>query len=236
MEERKRELRRPSREPFDFLILGLRCAAAYKRASAGSAAAPVAMSAAGTGTGTPLTLQQAEAIAIKNNPQITIGKLRALVAQQNVREVRSALLPNAYLSLTAVDSNPGGRITAGSLTNPTVYPRAAGGASVTQLVTDFGRTTSLLSSSEYGAKAEDQNAAATRADILLVVDQAFYNSLETQALVTVADETVRARQTLVDRVQALTDAKLKSEIDLSFSKVELARAKLLLAFGIPKQL
>jgi len=180
------------------------------------------------GAGTPLTLQQAEAIAIKNNPQITIGKLNALVSQQNVREARSALLPNAYLSLTAVDSNPGSRISAGLLTNPTVYPRAAGGASVTQLVTDFGRTTNLLSSSEYGAKAEDQNAAATRADILLVVDQAFYNSLETKALVTVAEETVRTRQTLVDKVQALTNAKLKSEIDLSFSNVELARAKLLL--------
>jgi outer membrane protein len=180
------------------------------------------------GAGTPLTLPQAEAIAIKNNPQITIGKLNALVSQQNVREARSALLPNAYLSLTAVDSNPGSRISAGLLTNPTVYPRAAGGASVTQLVTDFGRTTNLLSSSEYGAKAEDQNAAATRADILLVVDQAFYNSLETKALVTVAEETVRTRQTLVDKVQALTNAKLKSEIDLSFSNVELARAKLLL--------
>ena len=181
-----------------------------------------------TGTGTPLTLQQAEAIALKNNPQITIGKLRALAAQQYVREARSALLPNAYLSLTAVDSNPGSRITAGFLNNPALYPRAAGGASVTQLVTDFGRTTNLLSSSEYGAKAEDQNAAATRADILLVVDQAFYNSLETKALVTVAEETVRARQTLVDKVQALTNAKLKSEIDLSFSKVDLARGKLLL--------
>jgi outer membrane protein len=180
------------------------------------------------GAGTPLTLPQAEAIAIKNNPQITIGKLNALVSQQNVREARSALLPNAYLSLTAVDSNPGSRISAGLLTNPTVYPRAAGGASVTQLVTDFGRTTNLLSSSEYGAKAEDQNAAATRADILLVVDQAFYNSLEIKALVTVAEETVRTRQTLVDKVQALTNAKLKSEIDLSFSNVELARAKLLL--------
>jgi outer membrane protein len=180
------------------------------------------------GAGTPLTLQQAEAIAIKNNPQITIGKLNALVSQQNVREARSALLPNAYLSLTAVDSNPGSRITAGLLNNPTVYPRAAGGASITQLVTDFGRTTNLLSSSEYGARAEDQNAAATRADILLVVDQAFYHSLETKALVTVAEETVRARQTLVDKVQALTNAKLKSEIDLSFSNVELARAKLLL--------
>jgi len=96
------------------------------------------------------------------------------------------------------------------------------------LVTDFGRTTSLLSSSEYAARAEDQSAAATRAEILLAVDRAFYNSLDTKALVRVAEETVQARQTLADKVQALTEAKLKSELDLSFSKVELARAKLLL--------
>jgi outer membrane protein len=180
------------------------------------------------GAGTPLTLRQAEAIAIKNNPQITIGKLRALAAEQYVREARSALLPTANISLTAVASNPGGRITAGALNNPAVYPRAAGGVSVTQLLTDFGRTNNLLSSSEFGARAEDQNAAATRADILLAVDQAFYNSLETKALVTVAEETVHARQTLVDKIQALTNAKLKSEIDLSFSSVDLARGKLLL--------
>jgi outer membrane protein len=175
-----------------------------------------------------LSLKEAEAIALKNNPQITVGRLRALVAQQYVRESRSALLPNAYLNLTAVDSNPGSRLSAGFLNNPILFPRAAGGASVIQLVTDFGRTTNLLSSSEFRAKAEDQNAAATRADILLAVDQAFYNSLDTQALVRVAEETVQARQTLVDKVQALTDAKLKSELDLSFGKVELARAKLLL--------
>lgn len=178
--------------------------------------------------GTPLTLAQAEAIAVKNNPQITIGRLRALQAQQYVRESRSALLPNASLSLTGVDANPGSRLSAGFLNNPILFPRAAEGATVNQLVTDFGRTTNLLSSSEFTANAEDQNAAATRADILLAVDQAFYNSLDTQALVRVAEETVQARQTLVDKVQALFDAKLKSELDLSFSKVELARAKLLL--------
>lgn len=178
--------------------------------------------------GTPLTLAQAEAIAIKNNPQITAWKLRALVAQQYVRESRSALMPNANLSLTAVDANPGSRLAAGFLNNPILFPRAAEGASVNQLVTDFGRTTNLLSSSEYAAKAEDQNAAATRADILLAVDQAFYNSLDTQALVRVAEETVQARQTLVDKVQALAQAKLKSDLDLSFANVELARAKLLL--------
>lgn len=174
-----------------------------------------------------LSLKDAEAIALKNNPQITIGKLRALVARQYVRESRSALLPNAYLSLTGVDANPGSRLAAGFLNNPTLFPRAAEGATVSQLVTDFGRTTNLLSSSEYSAKAEDQNAAATRADILLAVDQAFYNALDTQALVRVAEETVQARQTLVDKVQALTAAKLKSDLDLSFAKVDLARAKLL---------
>ena len=78
------------------------------------------------GASRKLTLKEAEALALRNNPQITIGKLRSLEAQQYVREARSALLPTAYLSLTAVDSDPGGRITAGGLTNPTVFPRAGG--------------------------------------------------------------------------------------------------------------
>jgi outer membrane protein len=175
-----------------------------------------------------LTLRQAELIALKNNPQITIGKLSALVARQYVRETRSALLPTAYLSLTGVDAEAGSRITAGGINNPVLFPRAAGGTAISQLITDFGRTNNLLGSSELRAKAEDQNAAATTAQITLAVDQGFYNSLETQALVTVAQRTVDARQTLVDKIQALANAKLKSDLDLSFTKVDLARAKLLL--------
>jgi outer membrane protein len=178
--------------------------------------------------GRTLTLAQAESIALKNNPQITIGKLRALVASQYVREARSALLPTAYLSVTAVDANPGSRISAGGLNNPVLFPRAATGATVGQLITDFGRSANLLSSAEYQAKAEDQNAAATTAQVIMAVDQAFYNVLETKALVTVAGQTVDSRQLLVDKIKALTDAKLKSDLDLSFSMVDLARGKLLL--------
>jgi outer membrane protein len=179
-------------------------------------------------TGKALTLREAEAMTLKNNPQITIGKLRALVAQQYVRETRSGLLPTAFLSLTGVDSESGSRIAAGGLNNSIVFPRAAAGATVSQLITDFGRTTNLLSSSKFQAEAEDRNAAATIADITLAVDQAFYNSLETRELVKVAQQTLHARQTLVDKIQALTNAKLKSDLDLSFSKVDLARARLLL--------
>ena len=196
------------------------------------AAAPPAASAIGGQTSAAgvrkLTLEEAEAIALRNNPEITVGKLEALQAKEFVRETRSAFYPQANLSVTAVTSNPGSRIAAGYLTNPTVYPRAAAGASVSQLITDFGRTQNLLSSSEFIAKAADQNALATKQQIVLAVDQAFYNTLDTKALLHVAAETVKERQLRVDQVQALTNSKLKSELDLSFVKVDLAKAKLLL--------
>ena len=182
----------------------------------------------GRSTGRPLTIREAETIALQRNPNITVGKLRALQAREFVREARSAYYPNANLSVTAVESDPGSRVSAGYLNNPVIYPRAAYGASLTQLITDFGRTNNLVASSRHLEKAEDQNAVATQQDIILAVDEAFYNTLETKALQVVAEQTVKARQDRVDQVQALTNAKLKSDLDLSFSNVDLARAKLLL--------
>jgi outer membrane protein len=188
-----------------------------------ASAAPTASS----NTGHPLTIEEAEAIGLKNNPQITVGKLQALQAQQYYRETRSALLPQLGVDVTAVGAQEGGRLAAGYLTAGRIYSRVAGGATATQLITDFGRTPNLVSSSHYQAKAADENAVATRQDIILAVDQSFYNTLETKALLAVAQETVKARQLVVDQVQALTNAKLKSELDLSFAKVDLARAQLL---------
>ena len=189
-------------------------------------AAPAPARPTGSSGGRSLRIEEAEAVALKNNPQITVGKLEALQAEQYVREARSALMPQASINLTGVGANDGSRLAAGYLTNGTMYSRVAGGATVSQLVTDFGRTTNLLSSSHFQAKAADENAVATRQQIILAVDQSFYSTLETKAMLTVADETVKARQTLVDQVQALTNAKLKSDLDLAFAKVDMARAQL----------
>ena len=175
-----------------------------------------------------LSVKDAEALALKNNPQISVARLTALASQQVTREVRSNLWPTAHIDLTAEDSNPGSRITAGALNNPTVYQRAAAGAAVSQLLTDFGRTTNLVASANLAAKAENQNALATKEQILLAVDQAFYNALQTLAVLAVAQQTVKDRQTVSDQVGALYKSKLKSELDFSFANVNLAQAKLLL--------
>jgi outer membrane protein len=180
------------------------------------------------GPTTALSLKDAQALALKNNPQISVARLTALASQQVTRQVRSALWPTAAVNLTAVDSEAGSRITAGALNNPIVYPRAGVGAIVSQLITDFGRTPNLISSASLAAKAENQNAVATKEQILLAVDQAFYNALQARAVLTVAQQTVTSRQAVADQVGALFKNKLKSELDFSFANVNLAQAKLLL--------
>ena len=171
---------------------------------------------------------EAEALALKNNPQVSVARLTALASQQVTRQVRSNLWPTAVADLTGVDSRDNSRITAGGLNNPIIYQRAAAGATVSQLITDFGHTTNLVSSANFAAKAEDQNARATTEQILLAADQAFYGALQAHAVLTVAQQTVAARQTVADQVDALFKSKLKSQLDFSFATVNLAQAKLLL--------
>jgi outer membrane protein len=175
-----------------------------------------------------LTLHQAEEIALKNNPRISVARLLSLASQQVVRETRSPLWPSAAVDLTAVTSHDTSRITAGALNNPIIYERAAGGVVVSQLITDFGRTSNVVASSRLASKAEDQNTIATREQVLLAVHQAFYNTLQAAAVLKVAQQTVEARQAVADQIGALYKSKLKSEIDFSFANVNLAQARLLL--------
>ena len=181
-----------------------------------------------SGSAMPLSLQEAEALALRNNPQISVARLNALASQQVTREVRSNLWPTATGEITGVDAQSGRRITAGALNNPVIYERAAAGVMVTQLITDFGRTSNLISSADYAAKAENENAIATKEQILLAVNQAFFNGLQAQAVLTVAQQTVKDRETIANQVGALFKSKLKSELDFSFANVNLAQAQLLL--------
>jgi outer membrane protein len=175
-----------------------------------------------------LTLQDAEALALRNNPQISVYRLLSLASGQITREQKSAFYPTIYGSLTAVKPKEGSRISAGSLNNPIVYERAAGGLTLSQLITDFGRTNNLVAAAAFRAKAADMNAVATANQIKLAVDQAFYNALQTLALQKVAEQTVSARQLVSDQITTLYQNKLRSQLDVSFADANLAQAKLLL--------
>ncbi len=178
-----------------------------------------------------LTLQEAQQIALKQHPRISVANLTALAARQATKEVQSAFFPNIYGSATAVgNTDPNDtRIAAGGLNNPRVFDREADGIAISQLITDFGRTSELSRSAKFHTHAEEMNLEATREQILLEVNNAFFSSLSAQSVLAVAEETVKSRQYVLQQTQMLATNKLKSELDVSFASVDLDQATILLA-------
>ena len=177
-----------------------------------------------------LTLQQAHEMALHYHPQIRVADLKALVARQVTREVRSGFFPNVSANVMAVGTTEDNtRLAAiGALNDPAIFDRNAEGLLLSQLITDFGRTANLTGSAKLRAQAEAENATATREQILLGVDGAYYAALQAQAVTRVAAQTVSTRQVFLDQVAALASNKLRSDLDVSFARVNVEDARLVL--------
>jgi outer membrane protein len=174
-----------------------------------------------------LTRTQAEQLALKNNPRVSASRLLALAQHQVVRETRAAELPSASAAITAEKALEASRISAGSLTASRLFTHAGTGGNFTQLITDFGRTHNLVLTQKLREQAANASALATREEIVLATDQAFYDALTAQAVLQVAEQTVNNRQATQTQVNQMTQNKLKSNLDLSFADVNLSQSKLL---------
>jgi outer membrane protein len=175
-----------------------------------------------------LNLHDAEALALQNHPKVLAAQNVQSAMNQRVAETRSAYYPALDGDITGSQANPRARIGAGFLNDPSLFNRIGQGITVSQLITDSGRTPNLVASSRLEASAAEQTVAATKYDVLVRVNQAYFGTLRAQAMVKVAQETVAARQLLVDQITALFNNKLRSELDVSFVDVSLSQAKLLL--------
>ncbi len=178
--------------------------------------------------GPQLTLQDAQAMALKNHPQVLASQANYLRAGQIVTETRSAYYPAINGNITGAQANVNSRLGAGVINDPRLFNHFGSGATLSQLITDSGRTPNLVANARFQAQATQQDYQATRYDIILAVDQAYYEVLLAQELIKVAQQTIATRQTVVDQVTALTQNQLKSQVDLSFAQVNLSDAQLML--------
>ena len=175
-----------------------------------------------------LSLKEEEQRAVDNHPKIRVGHYNALATGEIAREFKSAFYPSVTASFTGAGAQDGTRIAAGGLNNPTILDRFAAGFSASQLLTDFGRTGSLVEGQLLRAEAQQQDVTTRTAEVLLQVDRAYFGALGAKAILQVAQGTVEARQLVVEQVNALAASGLKSSLDVSFAKVNLAQAQLLL--------
>jgi outer membrane protein len=176
-----------------------------------------------------LSLKQAEQRAVDTHPRVRAGHYATLAAGEVVRQTRSSFFPTVLASFTGAQAQDGARIAAGGLNNPIILDRFAAGFSASQLVTDFGRTSTLVAGQALRTDAQAQDEVMQRADVLLEVDRAYFDALRARAVLKVARQTVATRQLVVDQVTALAASNLKSGLDVSFANVNLSQAQLLLA-------
>jgi outer membrane protein len=178
-----------------------------------------------------LILQEAHEAALRGHPQISVADLKALAARQVTRQFRSAFFPTLSANVVAVGTaNENTRLAAiGALNNPSIFDRNAEGLILSQLITDFGRTANLTGSAKLRAQAEANNAQATREQILLAVDGAFFAGQQAQSVTRVAEQTVAERQVFLDQVSMMASNKLRSDLDVSFARVNVEDSKLLLS-------
>src|ERR1700761_8838786 len=108
----------------------------------------------------PLTLAQARALALKNHPQVLASQAMYLRAGQLTRETRSAYYPTLNGDITGAQAEVNSRLGAGVLNDPRLFNHTGLGLTLSQLITDFGRTHNLVANSVLEAQASHQDLRA----------------------------------------------------------------------------
>jgi hypothetical protein len=150
-----------------------------------------------------ITLADAERIALRNHPRIGSASLVAQAAKSAIAEARAPLYPLVAGNVTGVGADHSTTLAAGALQTSSLYSRVAAGVTISQLVTDFGRTANLAEAAKLRAAAQEQLVGNTRAAILIEVDQAYYQALAADTVLTVAQAVVENRRLTLRQVRAL---------------------------------
>ena len=173
-----------------------------------------------------LTLEQAKEYALRNNPQIRSANSITEAAGSVVKEVRAALFPAVTGLATGVEAQKSTILAAGALPTSSLYSRFASGIALNQLVTDFGRTQSLTQSAELRREAQGSTGQAVREQVLLQVEQAYFQPLGGNAALRAAQAAVNNREIALRQIRALQESAMRSTLDVSFAEVALSQAQL----------
>ncbi len=96
---------------------------------------------------------------------------------------------------------------------------------VSQLLTDFGRTGASIAKAGDLAAASAQSARSSRVEVMFAAEVAYFNVLRAVNLQGVRRETLRQREALQRQAQAFFDAGLKARIDVVRAEANLYQAR-----------
>jgi len=176
--------------------------------------------------GVELSLAEAEARALKNQPRLLAEQYRAQAAHKRIGEPRASYFPQVYGNLTAVEANGDTAVAAGALTTSSISTRAAGGGSLVEMITDFGYTSNLVQAARSSAEASGQDEESMRQSILMQVEDAYFSAQAAQSVLKTAQAVLDFRQVTLRQLSALAQSQLRSTLDVQFAQVMDSEAEL----------
>ncbi len=188
-------------------------------------------------TGSParrvLTLEEAVRTAMASQPQLRQARASAEAASARADEARSPLLPQlfgsaSYLRTTAnftprPGSSPSNATGGGSSWATTNY--WSYGATLSQLIWDFGQTPGRWRAAEASADSQRESERATLQQIVLGARTAYFGARAARDLVGVARENLANQEAHLRQIQGFVEVGTRPEIDLAQARTDRANAQ-----------
>jgi len=177
-------------------------------ASSGGAAEPL-----------KLSLHELLIIGMDNSPQIEIARQQYLGREGVLTQARSGYLPRLATSAQIGRMNIDGA-------SPDEDNMTAAYLSISQLIYDFGQTSGLINASAFTRDAAVENFDEVAQQVAFAIKLAFYQVLEKQRLITVAEEAVKNFEQQLYRAQKFYEAGVRTKIDVTNAEVNLSNQQL----------
>ena len=153
----------------------------------------------------PLSVQEAVAIAMQNQPSVASARAGVNAAIGRVTQAQSGLLP----SVTALGAYSNDAINNGLVSGSSSTGYSAS-ATVRQLLFDFNNTRSRVRQASSLQRSASANLSRVESDLVLQVKRAYYAYAQNQRLATVNEANVRNQQNHL----ALAQARLNEGVGL----------------------
>lgn len=160
-------------------------------------------------------------IALAQHPQVSQADAETQAAKARKGQAESTYYP--AIDLTTGYSYFQGYSSSVGRSFSTTSISAQGRLS--QIITDFGRTSAAVGQSDALLSSAKETGKSVREDVAFVAKVAYYNVLRTQRILSVNQETVRQRESLLRQAQAFYEAGIRARIDVARAEANLFQAR-----------
>jgi outer membrane protein len=168
-----------------------------------------------------LTLPEATALALRQQPTIRSARGSLTAAQARVPQARAAYYPR-------VDIQAGVQTSEVKNTNTNQRNRSESTFAnilASQLLYDFGKTAALVSEAQAGSRVAAGEVERVRDVVVQNVRQAYFNLLQARRLTGVADAALARSELNLRSAQGFFDVGTKPKSDVTKAEVEVANAR-----------